>query len=114
MADVTVANVKKGVIGDLRYALGTLTLSTAYAAGGDVLRPSMLGMRSILGCFVQSFTDLGAPAGAGGAKNLKVVPVGDGTVKIKGFTLATNVEITAAPTDQSAITGVPFVAFGKS
>lgn len=111
MPNVTVSNVKKGVIGNLRYALGTLTLSTTYTAGGDVLSPGQVGMRSILSAFVQSFNENGAPAGA---KNLKVVPVGDGTVKIKGFTTTGNAEITAGPTDQSAIASVPFIALGVS
>ena len=112
MPNVTVSGVKKGVIGDLRYATGTLTLSTTYTAGGDSLLPNQVGMRSFISVFVETFTELSAaPAGA---KNLKVLAQVDGSVKIKGFLLSTNAEITAAPTDQSAITGVEFLAIGKS
>lgn len=112
MANVTVANVKTGVIGDLRYALGTLTLSAAYAAGGDTISPGQVKMRKFSGVFLQSFNELGAaPAGA---KNLRAAVQADGSAKIQAFVLSTNVEVTAAPTDQSAITGVPFIALGRS
>ena len=60
-------------------------------------------------------SDLGAtPAGT---KIIKSLLQTDGTVKMQGFAVAS---ISAAPTqftaatDQSAITGVPFFALGKS
>lgn len=114
MGAVVISNRKNFIAGNRRFVFGTCGLSTTYTSGGvgDIVTATALGLQNIEGFFPRGATELGAaPAGL---KVVEALPQSNGTVGLKVLVGTTGAEITGAPTDQTAITLIPFIAFGRS
>lgn len=134
---LTIAETKRGVVGNLRYWVGTVAFDTSYPTGGESFKPVDIGWDSFFLVFPAPTKGVtfefdytnnkvlayvpGVTAGAAGALVLDDFPIGTGlgaTAVSMGLTAGGVVtrfgveKEVADTTDLSTITGVRVIVFG--